>query len=135
MDWGGHVPPGGSEVVKGYYRFTDDGSGQAKELLWATPHNGHNSYVPGPGGDWILSDTYSLDGIQHLFLYYRPANLFVPIAKLKSTALMGIHRVDLHPRLNPGGRSISIDSTHEGLGRQMYAADISHIVDNPPRRR
>lgn len=134
MDWGGQIPPGGTEIIKGYYRFADDGSGKAKELLWTTPNNGHNSYVPGPGGDWILSDTYSLDGIQHLFLYHRPTKLFVPIAKLKSTALMGIQRVDLHPRLNPGGKSVSIDSTHEGLGRQMYIIDISHIVDHPPRR-
>jgi hypothetical protein len=135
MDWGEHVPPGGGPPVKGYFLFRDDGSGAAKELLWVTPHNGHNSYVPRPGGDWILSDTYSIDGVQHLFLYHRPAKRFVPLAKLKSTAQMGIHRVDLHPRLSPDGKTISIDSTYEGLGRQMYIADIGHIVNNPPGRR
>lgn len=32
----------------------------------------------------------------------------------------GIFRVDLHPRFSPDGRSVSFDSTHEGLGRQIY---------------
>ena len=34
--------------------------------------------------------------VQHLFLFHRPSKLFVPLARLKSTAEGGIHRVDLH---------------------------------------
>jgi hypothetical protein len=47
----------------------------------------------------------------------------------------GLHRVDLHPRISRDGRIVSIDATHEGLGRQRYVINISHIVDNPPNRR
>jgi len=134
FDFGNHTPPGGSPL-KGYFLFKDDGTGRATDLLWATEFDGHGSYLPGPGGDWIISDTYSMGGIQHLFLYHRPTKLYVPLAKLRSTADGGIHRVDLHPRFSRDGRMISIDATHEGLGRQMYTIDITHIVDNPPSRR
>jgi hypothetical protein len=65
-------------------------------------------------------------------MYHRPTKLFVPLAKLRTTAPDGIHRVDLHPRFSRNGRMVSIDSTYEDLGRQMYIIDISNIVDNPP---
>jgi hypothetical protein len=135
MDFGNHPPPGGGSPLKGYFLFKDDGTGRAKDLLWATEFDGHDSYVPGPGGDWILSDTYSIEGFQYLFMYHRPTKLFVPLAKLKSTAEGGLHRVDLHPRFSRNGRIVSIDATHEGLGRQMYVIDVSHILDNPPNHR
>jgi hypothetical protein len=132
LDFGKHMPPGGGAPLAGYFLFKDDGTGRAKQLLWATNFDGHDSYVPGPGGDWIISDTYVIDGCQYLFMYHRPTKLFVPLAKLKSTAEGGLHRVDLHPRLSRDGRIVSIDATHEGLGRQMYIIDISHILDRPP---
>ena len=135
LDFGKHTPPGGGSPLNGYFLFKDDGTGNAKDLLWRTEFDGHNSYLPGPGGDWIISDTYSIDGFQYLFLYHRPTKLFVPLGKLRSTAGEGIHRVDLHPRFSRNGRVVSIDATHEGLGRQMYVIDISHVVDNPPHRR
>lgn len=135
LDFGKHTPPGGGSPLNGYFLFKDDGTGNAKDLLWMTEFDGHNSYVPGPGGDWIISDTYSIEGFQYLFMYHRPTKLFVPLGKLRSTAGEGIHRVDLHPRFSRDGRIVSIDATHEGLGRQMYLIDISHIVDHPPNRR
>jgi hypothetical protein len=134
LDFGKHAPPGGGSPVGGYFVFRDDGTGEAKELLWKTDYDGHNSYLPGPGGDWILSDTYDIGGYQYLFLYHRPTKRFVPLARLKNhAAIDGIHRVDLHPRASRDGRMISIDSTYEGLGRQVYIMDITKIVDNPPR--
>jgi len=134
LDFGDHTPPGGGSPLKGYFLFKDDGTGEAKNLLWTTDFDGHNSYVSGPGGDWIISDTYDIKGFQYLFMYHGPTKLFVPLAKLRNTAEDGIHRVDLHPRLSRNGRMVSIDSTYEGMGRQMYIIDISHIVDNPPDR-
>ncbi|MSV28798.1 MAG: hypothetical protein EXQ52_08635 [Bryobacterales bacterium] len=132
LDFGEHAPPGSGSPVKGYFLFKDDGTGKAEELLWRTDHDGHNSYVPGPGGDWIISDTYGVEGFQYLFMYHIPTKVFVPLAKLRTTAGGGVNRVDLHPRYNRDGRTVSIDSTHEGLGRQMYVIDISHILQNPP---
>ena len=136
LDYGRHAPPGGGSPQGGYFLFQDDGTGKAKELLWTSGYDGHDSYVPGPGGDWILSDTYTIAGYQYLFLYHRPTKRFVPLAKLKSTAnetvLDGSCRVDLHPRLSRDGRRVSIDATHEGMGRQMYLLDIGSILDHPP---
>src|SRR2546427_413956 len=68
-----------------------------------------------------------------------PVKLFVPLARLKSTAedvahFTGEYRVDLHPRFSRDGRKVCIDSTYEGLGRQMYVIDIGYILDHPPNR-
>jgi hypothetical protein len=117
---------------RGYYLYPDDGTGTATNRLFESTCNGHVSYIPRPGGDWIISDTYAIDGYQYLFLYHIPTKQFVPLAKLKSTAPDNIYRVDLHPRLSRSGRIVSIDATHEGLGRQMYMMDIGYILDNPP---
>jgi hypothetical protein len=95
-------------------------------------YDGHNSYVPNSANEWIISDTYSLKGFQYLFLCHAPTKQFVLLAKLQSTAGEGIHRVDLHPRFSRDGKIVSIDATHEGLGRQMYVMNISHIINNPP---
>ena len=124
----------------GYFLFTDDGTGEARELLWSSKFDGHDSFLPGPGSDWIISDTYVIAGYQYLFLFHRPTKLFVPLAKLKSTAedvanFTGEYRVDLHPRFSRDGRTVCIDATHEGLGRQMYVIDIGYILDRPPNRR
>lgn len=133
IDFGKHVPPDGGPPQNGYFLFKDDGTGKAREALWAVDFDGHNSYVPNSGNEWIISDTYSLNGFQYLFLYHVPTKRFVPLAKLKSTAGEGIHRVDLHPRLSRDRKIVSIDATHEGLGRQMYVMNISQIIDHPLR--
>jgi hypothetical protein len=57
LDFGQHAPPGGGSPLGGYFVFKDDGTGEAKNLLWTTDYDGHNSYVPGFGGDWSISDT------------------------------------------------------------------------------
>lgn len=139
MDWGRvHTDPATGRVTRGYYLFKDDGSGQPKKMLWAAESNGHDSLHP--SGDWILSDTYNLDGYQYLFMIHRPTNLFVPLGKFKFIIKgewykrsAGTFRVDLHPRFSPDGNWISFDSTHEGLGRQIYMMDVSHIIANPPQ--
>ena len=41
MDFGSHTPPGGASPLKGYFLFKDDGTGNAKELLWPTEFDGH----------------------------------------------------------------------------------------------
>ena len=139
------VPPSGGDPVRGYYIFKDDGTGVPKEMLWIAP-NGHDIYHP--GGEWILTDTYStndvgetydLNGHEYLYMYHMPTKKFVAVGKFEfringkySNLDPGIFRVDLHPRFTPDGRSVSFDSTHEGLGRQIYMIDIGYILDNPP---
>lgn len=123
----------------GYFRFKDDGTGIAKEKFFDSP-NGHVSMHK--HGEWFLTDTYNINGFLYLYLYHIPTKKFVPLAKLKNHAdypkgygTYGPFRVDLHPRFSPDGQMISFDSTHEGLGRQIYTMDISHIIDNPPKNK
>lgn len=137
MDNGFHRDPKTGEEVRGYFRFVDDGTGIAKEKYFDAP-NGHITLHK--NGEWILTDTYNIDGYIYLYMYHIPTKKFVPLGKLAFkldgklfTANPGIFRVDLHPRFSPDGKLVSIDSSHEGFGRQMYLIDISSIVDNPPK--
>jgi len=112
--------------------FRDDGSGKGTHVADVDNNVNFDTNVL-PGGQWFLLDTYPLDGYQYVLIYHRPSKLFVPLAKLKNTAQVGtIHRVDIHARATRDGRMVCIDSSHEGLGRQMYVMPIGHILDHPP---
>ena len=131
-----HVWVNDSVMFEGRYFGTirDDGSAEIHELA-EVDANIDPTFLPAPYNDWILGDTYVLEGVQHLFLYHIPSQLFVPLARLNNTgAPKGIFRVDLHARCSRDGRKISIDATHEGLGRQLYLIDIGYILDNPPQK-
>jgi len=128
----------GTLANSGYFRFKDDGTGIAKEKYFDAP-NGHVTMHK--NGEWFLTDTYNMDGFIYLYMYHIPTKTFVPLAKLinnadfpKGYGTYGSFRVDLHPRFSPDGKFISFDSTHEGLGRQIYMMDITHIIDNPPEK-
>lgn len=136
MDNGWHTPPGEQDSVRGYFLFKDDGSGTPKEMYFEAP-NGHITLSE--DGNWILTDTYNMDGYIHLYMYHLPTKKLIPLAKLEThfkrkqvLKSASYFRIDLHPRFSPDGKKISIDSSHEGLGRQIYLLDISHIVDHPP---
>ncbi len=136
MDNGFHPDPETGQRVRGYFRFVDDGSGKPKEKYFDAP-NGHITLHQ--NGDWILTDTYNIDGYIYLYMYHIPTKKIVPLNKLayKLGGYLfpynpGLLRVDLHPRFSPDGKSIAIDSSHEGYGRQIYLIDISAIIDNPP---
>ena len=124
----------GTDQNTGYYRYKDDGTGRPKEKYFEAP-NGHCSIHK--NGDWMLTDTYNLDGYLYLYMYHFLTKKFVPLAKLlnnvASLGTYGDFRVDLHPRFSPDGKFVSFDSTHEGKGRQIYMIDISPIIDNPPK--
>jgi len=122
---------------KTFALYRDDGSAAVAEKLADTAGNNITpTILPKPHGDWILGDTYEIEGLQHLLLYHRPTRLFVPLAKLTANAAKrGIFRVDLHARCSRDGRRVSFDATHEGLGRQLYLVDIGYILDNPPKKR
>lgn len=136
MDNGWHTPPDRQDSVRGYFLFHDDGSGQAKKMYFEAP-NGHITISK--DGNWILTDTYNMNGFIYLYLYHLPTKKLVPLAKLEThfkrkqtLKKAGYYRIDLHPRYTPDGRKVCIDSSHEGLGRQIYILDIGHIIDNPP---
>ena len=90
--------------------------------------NGHCSYLP--SNKWILNDTYpDKERKQNVYLYNVAAGQRVPLGHFYlPPQYKGEWRCDTHPRFSPDGRSVVIDSPHEGNGRQMYLIDISKIV-------
>ncbi len=90
--------------------------------------NGHCGYLP--GNRWILNDTYpDKDRLQHLYLYEVASGKRVPVADLLSPReYVGEWRCDLHPRFSPDGKTLCIDSTHEGLGRQLYLIHLESLL-------
>lgn len=92
--------------------------------------NGHNTYLPIRGAEWILNDTYPDKGrIQTPYLYNVGSGQRVDIGNfLSPKEYTGEWRCDLHPRASRDGKLVAIDSTHEGNGRQQYVIDISGIV-------
>jgi len=111
--------------------YKDDGSAKPHPVADVGDVNFDTTVLP--RGQWFLLDTYPLNGYQYVVLYHRPSQIFVPLAKLKNTAQVGtIHRVDIHARTSRDGRTVCIDASHEGLGRQMYIIPIGHILDHPP---
>ena len=77
-----------SVILEGckFLLYRDDGTDQVAEQLAEVGANADPTFVSGTGGNWVLGDTYAVDGFQHLLLFHRPSRLFVPLAKLKTTA-------------------------------------------------
>ena len=91
--------------------------------------NGHCSYLP--GNEWILNDSYprTPERTQEVYVYHVASGRKVVLGNFHSPEdYTGEWRCDLHPRFSPDGRSVVIDSAHEGNGRQLYMVDISGIV-------
>lgn len=92
--------------------------------------NGHNTYVPNTDNEWILNDTYPSkeDRNQSPYLYHVPSGRRVWLGHFHSPPqYTGEWRCDTHPRNSNDGKSVVIDSAHDG-GRQLYLIDISEIV-------
>jgi len=94
--------------------------------------NGHNTYVPGTDNSWILCDTYpqGKERLQELYLFHVPTQRKVVLGRFyEPPEYIGEWRCDLHPKCTPDGKKVIIDSTHEGMGRQVYMADISGFIN------
>ena len=92
--------------------------------------DGHCTFLGGDP-DWILNDCYPQGGgrMQELYLYHVPHGRRIDLGSFHAPAqYTGELRCDLHPRSDPGGRYVTIDSAHEG-GRQIYLLDISEVVN------
>ncbi len=116
-----------------YHLYQDDGSARHQETLWTAP-NGHQTFVPGTNGQWLVADTYPLgpNREQILYLFHLPSSRAVVLGRFHSPAeYRGEWRCDLHPRVSADGGRVIIDSTHAGNGRQQYLIDIRRIVQEP----
>jgi hypothetical protein len=115
----------------GFYVF-EDGPNPNPVLVGegAMTVNGHNTYVPLPGRQWILCDTYpNRDRQQTLYLYHVPTRRRIDLGRFYlPPEYRGEWRCDLHPRSCNNGRAVAIDSPHTGAGRQVHLLDISDIV-------
>lgn len=114
---------------KAFYLFEDGGAGKIEVVGRAEmPQDGHCTYLP--GNEWIVNDSYPDKGrLQHPYLFHVPTSRVVRLGDFRSPPeYTGEWRCDTHPRHSPDGRSIVIDSPHDGQGRQLHLIDISGIV-------
>ncbi len=93
--------------------------------------DGHCSFSP--DGRWVLNDTYpDRHGLRTLMLWRWPDGPRIDLARLHSPKerWWGEIRCDLHPRWSRDGRTICIDSVHDGT-RQIYLMDVSRHIGEP----
>ena len=93
--------------------------------------NGHNTYLPGTGNQWVLNDTYpDRNGDQHPYLFHIPTERRIPLGHFHSPIeYRGEWRCDTHPSASRDGRFVSFDSPHAG-GRQVYLVDVGQLIGN-----
>lgn len=116
------------ETGWGFYVFPD-GPGEPEPVgTGVMDCDGHCTYLP--GGEWIVNDTYPrTDNKRELYLYHVPTGEKLEIGRFDAGEHGGELRCDLHPRHSPDGRLLTIDSVHEGNGRQLYLVDIGEALD------
>ncbi len=92
--------------------------------------DGHLTYVPNTGSEWILNDSYpDQNRNQELYLYHVPTDRKITIGHFHLPEVYrGEWRCDLHPRSSQDGKLVFIDSPHESNGRQLYLIVIEGIV-------
>jgi len=121
-----------------FYLYEDQTNHVSGVGIDVMTQNGHNTYLPNTNNDWILNDTYPDQGrVQHPYLYQVSTNRKVPLADLLSPEqYQAEFRCDNHPSSSRSGTQVSLDSTHEGKGRQVYLIDVSKTVGfaNEPNR-
>lgn len=119
-------------LLRDTYLLLDDRTGESRVLApdVAWPDDGHCTWRPGDPR-WMLTDTYEdEDSQRHLLLYDDERGEAFRIGSFHSlpeTCRTG-WRTDLHPRWDPSGRRVVIDSTHEDAERHMYVIDVSELV-------
>ncbi|MFW5878144.1 MAG: hypothetical protein ACOCUP_03410 [bacterium] len=121
--------PAGKEA--GFWEFRDKTSQIRQIGEGVMTRNGHNTYVPGTNNDWILNDTYpqSENREQIVYMFQQSTGKKVELGRFHSPPeYTGEWRCDTHPRSSNDGKLVSIDSTHEGNGRQIYLIDISQLI-------
>ena len=93
--------------------------------------DGHCSFSP--DGQWLLTDSYPDAEDFRTLILFRPSDGFrADLGRFFSPPGDWEIRCDLHPRWSPDGRSVCIDSAHEGI-RHMYALSVDPILQTPLR--
>jgi len=125
MAWAWH--PSHGERFYLYRDRTDRVEVIGKDVM---TRNGHNTFVPHTGNQWVLNDTYpDKDRLQHPYLFHLPTSRKVPLGHFHlPPQYAGEWRCDTHPCASRDGRKVTLDSPHAGNGRQVYLIDISGIV-------
>jgi hypothetical protein len=110
-----------------YEDRTENVSGVGIDVM---TENGHNTYLPNQGNDWVLNDTYpNRQRQQRPYLYQISTGKRVWLAELQSPEeYYAEFRCDTHPCASRSGQLISVDSPHGGNGRQVYVIDVSKTI-------
>ena len=114
----------------GFYEFTDRSRDIRMVGKASMTVNGHNTFLPGTKGEWILNDTYPQGEAREQipYLYHEKSDKRIDLGKFHSPReYHGEWRCDTHPRASNNGKMVCIDSPHEGNGRQLYLIDISGL--------
>jgi hypothetical protein len=114
----------------GDFLFEDKDSGIVAEIgKGVLDSGGHLTYLR--NNEWLLNDTYP-KGIRRLqtpHLYHIKENRRIDLGHFaQPPEYQGEWRVDNHPRLSRDERTVCIDSTHTGQGRQLFVIDIHGII-------
>lgn len=114
----------GPEAKEWRFQVFEDLADKAETLEGMPAQDGHCTYLP--GNEWVLCDSYpDRERNQHLYLYHVATGRTTPLGGFyMAPEYQGEWRCDTHPKCSPDGRSVAIDSPHEGNGRQMYLIDL-----------
>jgi hypothetical protein len=120
LAWSQYRKPGG------FFLFEDKTGGKVEPVLATV--DGHCTYLP--GNAWILCDTYpDAQRKQNPFLFHVATRRRIFLGHfLSPRQYAGEWRCDTHPRFNPQGSYVTIDSPHTGQGRQLHLIDIRRVT-------
>ena len=94
----------------------------------ALEQDGHPMFTP--DRRWMVTDTYAFEGSQPLILFRMADGKRFDVVKfpVHPDFRDPARKCDLHPRLDPTGRRVALDSAHSGE-RQLYVVDIGDFLD------
>lgn len=118
---------GTEEYGRGYYILDTDS--ESLEYISELESFGDGHPSVSPAGTWIVTDSYpNRVRNRSLTLFNLDTREVIPVGEFFAPFRFdGVHRCDLHPRWDPTGRYISIDSAHRGR-RESFIIDVSELL-------
>lgn len=119
-------------LIREHYFLVPVGNPDGRKTVGrdSLPVDGHPMYRPGHPR-WFVTDTYPDEtGHQALMLFDTENNARIDIGSFFSDLSVGDGDIkcDLHPRWNPDGTKISVDTTRGGV-RQCVIVDPAPVLD------